>query len=64
MIKVFALVQLFSELDENVQDAFKGYLQERGIDSQLAEYLHYQAEQKEQKQYVKWMKELEILLRK
>jgi complement component 1 Q subcomponent-binding protein len=47
---------VFSELDEAVQDAFEAYLEQRGVDSALAEYLVELSIDKEQREYVNWLK--------
>lgn len=46
----------FQDLDENVQQAFLAYLQERNIDSDLAIYVLLGSFNKEQNEYVNWLK--------
>jgi len=49
-------VQGYSELDEQMQKAFVDYLEERGIDAELGDYLLQAADSKEQKEYLQWLK--------
>eukprot|EP00611_Tribonema_gayanum_P018024 TRINITY_DN31078_c0_g1_i1.p1 TRINITY_DN31078_c0_g1~~TRINITY_DN31078_c0_g1_i1.p1 ORF type:complete len:261 (+),score=62.90 TRINITY_DN31078_c0_g1_i1:34-783(+) len=46
---------MFEELDSSVQEAFHTYLEERGIDKGLAEFVCRYADEKEQKEYVRWL---------
>ncbi|KZT24864.1 mitochondrial glyco protein [Neolentinus lepideus HHB14362 ss-1] len=45
----------FETLDVAVQEAFEQFLQERGINENLALFIPEYAEHKEQKEYVKWL---------
>ena len=45
----------FDALDETLQQEFETYLEERGIDSNLALFIPDLAEWKEQKEYVSWL---------
>lgn len=45
----------FDHLDEALQGDFESFLEERGIDSNLALFIPDLAEYKEQKEYVKWL---------
>jgi len=45
----------FDHLDESLQTDFESFLEERGIDSNLALFIPDLAEHKEQKEYVKWL---------
>lgn len=45
----------FDHLDESLQTNFEQFLEERGIDSNLALFIPDLAEYKEQKEYVKWL---------
>ncbi|CAD6570102.1 MAG: Mitochondrial acidic protein mam33 [Cyphobasidiales sp. Tagirdzhanova-0007] len=45
----------FDHLDESLQTEFEAYLEERGIDSNLALFIPDLAEYKEQKEYTKWL---------
>jgi hypothetical protein len=46
----------FGDLDEKLQDAFGAFLGERGCDEALAEYLVELSIDKEQREYVNWLK--------
>ncbi|KAI9265918.1 mitochondrial glycoprotein [Sporodiniella umbellata] len=48
----------FAELDENLQQLYVNYLEERGIDSALANFLPDYVEYKEQKEYVNWLENM------
>lgn len=45
----------FDHLDESLQTDFEAFLEERGIDSNLALFIPDLAEFKEQKEYVRWL---------
>ncbi|KZT54627.1 mitochondrial glyco protein, partial [Calocera cornea HHB12733] len=45
----------FDNLDVQVQEEFEKYIQERGINEELAAFIPDFAEYKEQKEYVKWL---------
>ncbi|CAO3685919.1 unnamed protein product [Umbelopsis ramanniana] len=45
----------FSELDEGVQTLFERYLEERGVNTALANFLPDYVEYKEQKEYLQWL---------
>ncbi|KAI8390198.1 mitochondrial glycoprotein [Blakeslea trispora] len=45
----------FAELDEGLQGLFERYLEERGINSALANFLPDYIEHKEQKEYTQWL---------
>ncbi|KAF7763678.1 hypothetical protein Agabi119p4_8215 [Agaricus bisporus var. burnettii] len=45
----------FDTLDVAVQDEFDHFLQERGIDSSLGQFIPQYAEYKEQREYVNWL---------
>eukprot|EP00195_Chlamydomonas_chlamydogama_P016390 CAMPEP_0202900338 /NCGR_PEP_ID=MMETSP1392-20130828/11160_1 /ASSEMBLY_ACC=CAM_ASM_000868 /TAXON_ID=225041 /ORGANISM="Chlamydomonas chlamydogama, Strain SAG 11-48b" /LENGTH=242 /DNA_ID=CAMNT_0049586709 /DNA_START=81 /DNA_END=809 /DNA_ORIENTATION=+ len=49
---------VFEELDENLQNEFRSYLQERGITEDLGEYLRHLIYDKEQKEYVGWLQKV------
>ncbi|GAA5806793.1 hypothetical protein MFLAVUS_000141 [Mucor flavus] len=48
----------FAELDENLQNLFERYLEERGINTALANFLPDYVEHKEQKEYTKWLQNM------
>jgi len=45
----------FDTLDVGVQEEFEQFLQERGVNEQLASFIPLYAEHKEQREYVKWL---------
>ncbi|KAG2184547.1 hypothetical protein INT43_000456 [Umbelopsis isabellina] len=45
----------FAELDEGLQTLFERYLEERGINTALANFLPDYVEHKEQKEYLQWL---------
>ncbi|EXJ60323.1 hypothetical protein A1O7_04475 [Cladophialophora yegresii CBS 114405] len=47
------------ELDPELQQMLQQYLEERGIDEELASFLPEYMDYKEQKEYVKWLEDLE-----
>lgn len=49
----------FSELEEDFQEAFLDYLEERKIDGDLAFFVLSHSREKEQKEYVNWLETLE-----
>ena len=57
-----AYLQDFSTLDAGLQQAFVSYLEERGIDAAMGEYLMSVHEVKEQKEYVNWLARIEKFL--
>jgi hypothetical protein len=46
---------VFEELDEELQDAFRAYLEARGVDEDLGEYLRWLLVDKEQREYTAWL---------
>jgi ferritin len=59
----FWCAQEYSELDEKMQKAFVDYLEERGIDAALGEYLLEAADSKEQKEYLQWLVGIQSFVR-
>ena len=54
-----ASLQVYEELDEQVQAKFQDYLEERGINGALGEYLLAIADNKEQREYLRWLGEVD-----
>ncbi|CAM0944868.1 unnamed protein product [Alopecurus aequalis] len=54
----------FRELDEEMQSAMRDYLEERGVDDELAAFLHMYMENKEQTELVRWLKNVECYVKK
>ncbi len=52
----------FAELDEGLQNLFERYLEERGVDSALANFLPDYVEYKEQKEYTKWLQNMKAFV--
>ncbi|CEH17648.1 regulatory protein suaprga1 [Ceraceosorus bombacis] len=52
----------FETLDENVQAQFEAFLNERGIDSDLARFVPDFAELKEQKEYCSWLENVKAFV--
>ncbi|KAI8078255.1 mitochondrial glycoprotein, partial [Gilbertella persicaria] len=48
----------FAELDEGLQSLFERYLEERGINSALANFLPDYIEYKEQREYTQWLQSM------
>ncbi|KAI7898189.1 mitochondrial glycoprotein [Cokeromyces recurvatus] len=48
----------FAELDEGLQNQFERYLEERGVNAALANFLPGYVEYKEQKEYVQWLQNM------
>lgn len=46
---------MFTELDDKLQTAFVDYLEERGVNAELGRYILDFAEDKEQREYMKWL---------
>lgn len=51
-------MQKYAELDDKLHEAFSGYLEERGINADLGDYLLQLADNKEQTEYVRWLKQV------
>jgi complement component 1 Q subcomponent-binding protein len=54
----------FSQLDEQLQRQFKKYLDARGVNEELANYLLDLLEDKEQREYQRWLHNVEAFIRK
>lgn len=52
----------FDHLDEALQTDFENFLEERGIDSNLALFIPDLAEYKEQKEYVQWLENVKLFI--
>ncbi|TKW10492.1 hypothetical protein SEVIR_6G168100v4 [Setaria viridis] len=49
----------FSELDEEMQSAVRDYLEQRGVNDDLAAFLHAYMENKEHTELIRWLKNVE-----
>jgi complement component 1 Q subcomponent-binding protein, mitochondrial len=54
---------VFAELDEQVQQQFAAYLEERGITADVCQYLCKLVYDKEQAEYLRWMKKVADFVR-
>lgn len=54
----------FSDLEEDVQESFLDYLEERGVDGDLAFFVLAHSREKEQKEYVNWLESFESFVAK
>ena len=52
------------ELDEELQEAVREYLEDRGVNDELAEFLHGYIEGKERGEMVRWLKNVESYVKK
>ena len=48
-------LQVYQELDDDLQAEFANYLHERGIDEKLGDYLITLVNEKEQEEYKRWL---------
>ncbi|CEG64198.1 hypothetical protein RMATCC62417_01218 [Rhizopus microsporus] len=55
---------LFEELSQDLQATFTGFLEERGINAALATFLPDYIDYKEQKEYVRWLKDVNEFISK
>ncbi|TVU05713.1 hypothetical protein EJB05_48892, partial [Eragrostis curvula] len=54
----------FRELDEEMQTAVREFLEQRGVDDDLAAFLHSYVESKEHSELVRWLKNVEGYIKK
>ncbi|CAK9275837.1 unnamed protein product [Sphagnum jensenii] len=54
----------FSTLDESLQKQFERYLDARGINGELSNYLLDLLEDKEEREYIRWLRNIELFLKK
>ncbi|KAI9092427.1 mitochondrial glycoprotein [Phlyctochytrium arcticum] len=55
---------VFADLDENLQDLFHSYLEERGLDAKLATFIPQYVEHKEQVEYTSWLSQVAKFIKK
>ncbi len=55
---------VFQELDEGLQENFSVFLEERGFNDALAEFIPAYIEYKEQNEYMRWLKNVEEFVAK
>ncbi|KAI8815071.1 mitochondrial glycoprotein [Cladochytrium replicatum] len=46
---------IFTDIDEELQDLFHKYIEERGIDTGMSEFIPEYLEKKEQREYMNWL---------
>jgi complement component 1 Q subcomponent-binding protein, mitochondrial len=52
----------YEDLDDNLKEDFENYLAERGIDATLGEYLLALSNDKEQREYMRWLQEVKAFV--
>ena len=57
-------MQVFSELDPKLQEAFTSYLEERGVNAELGQFIMDYSEDKEQREYMTWLKGVQSFLKR
>jgi len=62
IINLFVLVS--SELDEEMQSAVQDYLEQIGVNDDLAAFLHAYMENKEHTELIRWLKNVECHIKK
>jgi len=50
------------ELDDELQESLYDYLEERGINDELAAFLHQYMKQKDKTEYVRWMERVKAFI--
>ena len=56
-------MQVFSELDPKLQEAFTSYLEERGVNAELGQFIMDYSEDKEQREYMTWLQGVQSFLK-
>ncbi|XP_042055933.1 uncharacterized protein At2g39795, mitochondrial-like isoform X2 [Salvia splendens] len=54
----------FKELDDELQDSLYDFLEARGIDDKLAEFLHAYMRYKDKNEYLRWMESMKTYIQK
>ena len=52
-------LQVFAELEDRLKVSFGDYLQERGVTAEMADYLVELLDDKEQREYMLWLKDVQ-----
>ena len=55
--------QVFSELDDKLQQAFMDYLSERGVTAELGQFIIEYSDDKEQREYMNWLEGVHSFLK-
>jgi complement component 1 Q subcomponent-binding protein, mitochondrial len=58
------VLQVYTELDDNLQKQFEQYLADRGITLDLGAYLLAKVHDKEQKEYTRWLGDVRAFITK
>lgn len=58
------LVSIFRELDDELQDSLYDFLEARGVDDKLAEFLHTYMRYKDKNEYLRWMESMKTYIQK
>ena len=61
-IHISLLFQAFGELDETLQDTFNNWIEERGIDDVLGDYLVQKIHDIEQQHYQEWLEKTQAFV--
>ncbi|XP_057794935.1 uncharacterized protein At2g39795, mitochondrial-like [Salvia miltiorrhiza] len=54
----------FKELDDELQDSLYDFLEARGVDDELAEFLHAYMRYKDKNEYIRWMESMKTYIQK
>ncbi|XP_051148029.1 uncharacterized protein At2g39795, mitochondrial-like [Andrographis paniculata] len=54
----------FKELSDELQDSLYEFLESRGVDDKLAEFVHLYMRRKDESEYVRWMENLKSFIQK
>ncbi|KAK6139571.1 hypothetical protein DH2020_026688 [Rehmannia glutinosa] len=54
----------FKELDDELQDSLYDFLEARGVDDKLAEFLHLYMRNKDKNEYLRWMENVKSFIQK
>lgn len=63
-IWLYFIFLIFRELDDELQDSLYDFLEARGINDELAEYLHQYMKNKDKTEYIRWMETLKSFVEK
>lgn len=55
--------QVFSELDDKLQQAFMSFLSERGVNAELGQFIIEFSDDKEQREYMHWLEGVHSFLK-
>lgn len=58
------LVLICRDLDDELQDSLYDFLEARGIDDKLAEFLHMYMRNKDRNEYLRWMENMKTFIQK